>query len=201
MKRILLVTSGFFHPSWRARRLLRKVLGELDGYSFDAVNSMEALPQDMEGYAALVIFIHHKEISAGALERFDTYVNDGGGVLAIHSATASFKAQLPYFEIIGGRFIGHGPVEEFEIRPLAESTVFQDIPAFTVNDELYLHELQPGITPHFVTTYEGQEVPMVWTYQYGEGRVCFAGPGHLASTFQNAHFRSVLQQGLTWVSR
>jgi len=199
MKKMLLVTQGLFHPSWWARKLLREILEELEGVSFHSVNSMESLPQDLESYAAMVVYVHHKTISENALHRFATWVKEGGGVLGIHTATASFKQQLLYFEILGGRFIGHGPVERFEVQPIA-STVFQDIPAFSVRDELYIHELQPGITPHFVTQHRGQTVPVVWTYQYGAGRVCIAVPGHWARTLKNKTYQKVLQQGLLWAS-
>ena len=200
MKRILLVTKGLFHPSWRARKNLRKALAELGGYSFHSVSSMDALPQDLDSYAAMVIYVHHKTISPSALARFDAFVIKGGGVLGIHTATASFKQQLAYSEILGGRFTEHGPVERFEIQPVAESMVFQDIPAFSVRDELYIHELQPGITPHFVTQHRGQTVPVVWTHPYGAGRVCVAVPGHLSRTLENKDYQKVLQQGLLWVS-
>ena len=39
---------------------------------------------------------------------FDGFVRAGGGVLAIHSATASFKGSPAYFEVLGGRFVGQG---------------------------------------------------------------------------------------------
>lgn len=201
MKKILLVTQGLFHPSLRARQLLRKVLEEVEGLTFHFVNSMEFLPQDLETYTAMVIYLHHKRITENALNRFDTFVKQGGGVLGVHTATASFKQQRHYFEILGGRFIGHGPVKVFELIPLAESTVFLDIPAFSIKDELYLHEFQPGFTPHFVTIHKGQEVPVVWTYRYGEGRVCIATPGHLSRTFKNKDYHKILQQGLLWVSK
>jgi type 1 glutamine amidotransferase len=190
MKKILLVTQGLFHPPIRARKLLRKVLEEVEGKSFHATNSMESLPQDLRSYAAMVIYLHHKRISENALNRFGTYVKNGGGVLGIHTATASFKKQRRYFEILGGRFTWHGPVEKFKIQPLAKSAVFHDIPTFSVKDELYIHELQPGITPHFVTLQNGRIVPVVWTHQYGKGRVCIASPGHLSSTFKNKEYHN-----------
>ena len=200
MKKILFVSSGLFHPPLHARQLLRKVLAEGEGLALHAIHSMESLPPNLETYAAMVIYIHHKKISENALNHFDTFVKKGGGVLGVHTATASFKQQLHYFEILGGRFTGHGPVGEFKIKPLTESPVFHDIPAFSVKDELYLHELQPDIKPHFITQHAGQRVPVVWTYRYGEGRVCIATPGHLSRTFKNKHYHKILQQGLLWVS-
>lgn len=200
MKTVLLVSQGLLHPSWRARKLLRKALEELEGFSLRFVRSMESLPQDLDSYAAMVIYVHHSKISENALNRFAAWVKEGGGVLGVHTATASFKQQLSYFEVMGGRFAGHGPVGRFEIQPVAKSTVFQDIPAFTVKDELYIHELQPGITPHFAAPKDGQKVPVVWTHRYGAGRVCVAVPGHSSRTLENKDYQKVLQQGLLWVS-
>lgn len=69
----------------------------------------------MERFAALVLYFHHKTLSPAALTRLEAYARQGGGILALHSATASFKDCLPYFDILGGRFIGHGKVEPFEM--------------------------------------------------------------------------------------
>ena len=38
---------------------------------------------------------------------------------------------MPYFEILGGRFIGHGKVEKFEVRKVKDE-VFGDIGNFVV---------------------------------------------------------------------
>ena len=199
MKKVLLVTDGFFHPPLIARKVLHKTLAELDGYEFQHVRSMEKLPGALKVFSALVIYIHHKNISEKALVALDEFVSNGGGILGVHSATAAFQKQLHYFEILGGRFIGHGPIEPFEVKPVAESEIFDDIPVFIVKDELYIHELQPGITPQFTATHEGQETPMVWTYHYGQGRVCYAVPGHRTETMHNATYQNILQRGLIWV--
>jgi type 1 glutamine amidotransferase len=199
MKKVLLVTDGIFHPPFLARKALYKTLansplpmgegpGVRDGFEFQHIRSMEKLPSNLKDFSAIVIYLHHKKISERAVAGLDDFVSNGGGILGIHSATAAFKEQLHYFEILGGRFIGHGPVAPFAVKPIPESEIFAGIPAFTVKDELYIHELQPGITPHFTATHEGQEIPVVWTYHYGQGRVCYAVPGHRTETMR-----------LTWV--
>jgi len=198
MKRVLLVSDGFFHPPFLARKVLHKTLAELDGFEFQHVSSMENLPGNFNEFSALVIYVHHKQISVRVLALLDEFVSSGGGILGVHSATASFQEQLHYFEILGGRFIGHGPVALFEVKPVLDSIIFEGMPAFTVKDELYLHELQPGITPHFTATHEGREVPIVWTYRYGQGRVCYAVPGHRTETIRNKVYQGVLQRGLMW---
>lgn len=199
MKRVLLVTDGLFHPPLFARRVLHKTLAEMDGFEFQHIRSMEKLPGNLNEFSALVIYLHHQRISEAALTALDEFVSNGGGILGVHSATAAFQDQLHYFEILGGRFIGHGPIEPFDVKPLPESEIFAGIPAFTVKDELYIHELQPGITPHFTTTHEGKQVPMVWTYHYGQGRVCYAVPGHRTETMRDKTYQKILQRGLAWV--
>jgi uncharacterized protein len=199
MKTVLLVTAGIIHPPWAGRRALQQALTQLDGFSFRHVRSLEQLPVDLGSCAALVLYVHHKTISAAALDRLDSFVRNGGGILAIHSATASFKDQAHYFEIIGGRFTGHGAVEDFEVKRVRDE-IFGRIGNFTVKDELYLHELQPGIEVHFAAQHEGQAVPVVWTYRYGNGKVCYAVPGHTAESMKHSVMQEILRRGLKWVT-
>jgi hypothetical protein len=197
---VLLVSNSFIHPPFAGRRALQHALAQLADFSLRQVRSLEQLPADVEKYAAVVLYFHHKTISAAALDRLDAFVKNGGGVLAVHSATASFKDQAHYFEILGGRFVGHGAVEHFEIKQVRDD-VFGGIGNFTVKDELYLHELQPGIEVHFTARHEGQDVPVVWTYRYGKGKVCYAVPGHTAESMKHPALQEILRRGLQWVSQ
>jgi type 1 glutamine amidotransferase len=199
MKKVLLVTAGIFHPTYFGRMALHRSLHQLDGFSFDRVASLKQLPSNLLPYSALVLHYHHKAVSERALHALKEYVANGGGILAIHAATASFKASLPYFEILGGRFIGHGQVEKIEVTKIRDE-IFHGIGDFTVRDELYIHELHPGIEVHFTAKHEGRDVPIVWTYRYGKGKVCYAGPGHTTSTMKNQTYQQLLQRGLNWVT-
>jgi type 1 glutamine amidotransferase len=198
MKKVLLVTDGFFHPPLMARMALHKTLAELDGFEFQHIRSMEKLPINLNGFSAMVIYVHHKKISDSALSKLDKFVSSGGGILGVHTATASFKQQIRYFEILGGRFAGHGPIENFEVSRMNDE-IFGDIGDFVVKDEIYIHDLQPGIETHFTAKHEGEDVPVVWTYQFGQGRVCYAVPGHTTATMRNETYQKVLQRGLAWV--
>ena len=162
------------------------------------VSSLEELPPDWSAFSAWVLHYHHKSISNVALEKLDQFVRNGGGILSIHAATASFKETLPYFAILGGRFIGHEPVAEFEARRVRDD-IFTGVGDFVVNDELYLHELQPGVEVHFTAQLEGKEVPVVWTHRYGKGKICYAVPGHTTGSMRNRTYQEILQRGLVWV--
>ncbi len=169
-----------------------------DGYSFRHVPSLERLPADLDKYSALVLYYHHKTISDAALSRLEEFTAGGGGILAVHSATASFKDSPRYVEILGGRFTGHGPVESFEVRSRSY-TIFRGIEPFTIRDELYLHELQPGIDVHFTAVHGSSETPVVWTHLYKSGRVCYVEPGHITGSLKHPAVQEILRRGLSWV--
>jgi type 1 glutamine amidotransferase len=199
MKKVLLVTSGIFHPTFFGRLALHRSLEQLEGFSCMHSSSLEKLPGDLPTFSALVLHYHHKTLSNKALQKLKEFVSRGGGILAIHAATASFKKNMPYFEILGGRFTGHGRLEKIEIRQTRDE-LFEGIGDFSLRDELYLHELQPGIEIHFTARHQGKDVPVVWTHRYGQGKICYAVPGHTTSSMKNRTYQQLLQRGLVWVT-
>ena len=200
---VLLVSAGIIHPPLLGRFWLRRMLSKMEHYAMLHVTSLETLPQlYLDYFQGMILYQHQQRLSASALEAFDDFLTNGGGVLAIHSATASYKANQRYFEILGGRFISHGPVEDFDISPNLEGDeIFGAYPGFSTKDELYLHELKDDIRVHYNTDHQGERVPMVWTRRHGEGRVCYTGPGHRSATMRIPEYQAILKRGLEWVCR
>jgi len=202
---ILLVSAGFFHPPWLGRFWLRQTLQALPDIRVHQVASLEGLLSSSDrDYQAIVLYIHQQKVSHAALEALDHFVSQGGGLLAIHSATASFKNNPGYFEILGGRFTGHGPLGELDIRPAkVADEIFPGIKPFTLPEEPYEHEMNPACEIHFDAPYpqaksDGRRLPVVWTYRYGQGRVCYCLPGHRSAAMRHPVVREILQRGLTW---
>jgi type 1 glutamine amidotransferase len=200
---VLLVSAGILHPPMLGRFWLRRMLSKMKHYTMLHVTSLETLPQlDLDYFQGMILYQHQQRLSASALGAFDDFLTTGGGVLAIHSATASYKKSERYYQILGGRFSSHGPVEDFDISPSVEGDeIFGAYPGFTTKDELYLHELKDDIRVHYYTENQGEHVPMVWTRLHGEGRVCYAGPGHRSATMQIPEYQAILKRGLEWVCR
>ena len=170
----------------------------MPGYRFRRVASLEALPAQ-PAVRAIVLYIHHETVSADALEALDTFVRQGGGLLAVHAASASFKGASRYFDLLGGQFVEHGPVESFEVRPAEpQSDLFAGIPPFSVTDELYRHEYDPGNLIHFTTTVGDEREPVVWTRSHGSGRVCYCSLGHTLDAMRRPEVWQILQRGLAW---
>jgi type 1 glutamine amidotransferase len=208
MESVLLVSDGLVHPPVTGRAALRRLLGERVGCSLTHARSLESLRhlRDLERFQAIILYFHHRKLSPEALDLFEEFVRAGGGVLAIHCATASFKQVPRYAGILGGRFIGHGRVQMLSAEPAPGPAAgetddpFRGLAGFAVRDELYLHELQPGARVHFSCRSGGALVPVIWTFRSGTGRVCCAALGHRAATLRNAAYGLVLRKGLAWAA-
>ena len=199
---VLLVSAGLFHPSLPCRLLLRRALNALPGYRFSRASSLEALPRlPQDSFAAIVLYVHHDALSAAALDCLDDYLQRGGGLLALHSASASYKEEPRFYEILGGRFVTHGPVEEFAVQPSASrDEIFRGIPAFSVRDELYRHEYDPANQVRFHTMVGEELEPVVWTRRWGRGRVCYCSLGHTVGAVRHPQVHQILGRGLAWAS-
>ncbi|MGD8398267.1 MAG: hypothetical protein PVG11_05370, partial [Anaerolineae bacterium] len=91
-QRVLLVSSGLVHPSLLARFWLRRALAAAPGYDVRRASSLEALVgMELSHLDAIVLYVHQESLSAAALGRLAAFVAGGGGLLALHAASASFK--------------------------------------------------------------------------------------------------------------
>lgn len=200
---VLLVSDGLVHPSLPGRFWLRRALTALPGYRYRRVASLESLvglPPD--SFRAIVLYVHHNILSPAALESLDLFLSQGGGLLALHSASASFKDEPRYYDILGGQFVHHGPVEEFIVQPAApQDEVFGAMTPFSVRDELYRHEYDPANRIRFYTAVGGEREPVVWTRHWGRGRVCYCALGHTLGAMRHPHVHQILQRGLAWVAK
>jgi len=204
MHHVLMISAGFFHPPSTGRLHLWRGLTRTPDVRLHHASSLDALIGIQPGaLSAVVLYYHRRKLSSAALAALDRFARVGGGILAVHSATASFKETPAYFDILGGKFTGHPPVGRMEIRSISESdAVFGAIPPFTVTDEAYRHDLRSDIQVHFVAQCkrpEDGQLPVVWTRRHGAGRVCYVGPGHRAASLRHPCVVQILQRGLAWV--
>lgn len=197
---VLLISAGIFHPPWLGRFRLRRALRDSADFDLHRVSSLEKIPfQSLDQYEAMVLYFHQQRLSTPALETMDSYVRLGGGLLGIHSVTASFMNKARYFEILGGQFKDHGPVQPFLVEQVnAVDEVFKTIEPFTVRDELYRHEYDPEVRVHFSARVDAEREPIVWTRPHGRGRVCYCALGHRSDTMHQPEVQKILQRGLKW---
>lgn len=152
------------------------------------------------------VFVHAASYAFGELE-----------VLGEHQRrTGRFEPAWPaYARIVGGHWsaaaprTGHGKRHSFSVRwtdrrhPIAAG-----LPqSFTTNDELYHNiRLLPGARV-LATAFDdpkqngtGKDEPLLWTVQYGEGRVFHTALGHDIAAMMAPGFVSSLVRGVEWAA-
>ncbi len=200
-KRILVVSTGLVHPTITAKRRLKAVIrgsGLADVVSVRRVGGLSRLAGG--GFDAAVLYFHRRHISGLALTALDRFVAEGGGLLAVHGASASFKKTSRYFDILGGRFVKHGKIEPYTVsRAEGGDPAFRVTASFRVTDELYIHRYRDDVAFQYVTgTTDGPE-PVVWTRDYGKGRVCYISLGHEAAVFANEAVKTIVTDALSYI--
>lgn len=200
-KNCLLISAGFIHPSVLARRELYAALGKLPAFTFRRAKSLEAIVgMDLTDVAAIVLYVHHDQLSAEALTKLESFVADGGGLFALHSASASFKQNDAYFKLLGGRFITHGRIHEFGVLFFDEAdALFGKRTNFKVTDELYRHSIEPDVTVRYITKVGDETEPVMWTRLYEKGRVAYLALGHRPGVWRQPAVRDILQTSLNWL--
>lgn len=144
-----------------------------------------------------------------------TYLEGGGGLVLIHSATWTRPKSLRHgvAEVIGiGGFelFRHGAVKLDMVAP--EHPICAGLPETIIleNDETYWPPtpIMEGVTV-LATSVEDKAArgstpraaqPMFWCYELGAGRVFGCVPGHSAQTFDDPVFRKLLLRGVAWAA-
>ena len=184
---VILVSSGFTHPGPGERRALKVLLPPTI-----RVASLDLLPAFLDGGPrGIVLYYHRKNVRRAdprVLDALEAYLRDGGRILALHAATASYKQDDRYKALVGGRFRGHGPVEEFPVEPVTE-WARELTTGFSVRDELYRHDLTDDLEVHL----RSNDAALAWSRYPGTGELLYLAFGHERQVFLNEGVRGVIQ--------
>jgi type 1 glutamine amidotransferase len=172
-------------------------------------------PSDEQFQTADVIVAYcYLEWSDQGLAQVRQYLERGGGLVLIHSAT--WTKPGPSDEVaelvgVGGfELFRHGAVQLNVTTP--EHPICAGLPETIIleNDETYWPPtpISEGVTV-LATSVENKAnrgstpraaQPMFWCYELGEGRVFGCVPGHCAQTFDDPVFRKLLLRGIAWAA-
>ena len=145
------------------------------------------------------------------------FVENGGGLAGVHSATDTYKNWKAYNDMMGGAFAGHPWHTEVPVRILDAkhplNKVFQG-KGFTVTDEIY--QFRPdtaqatqrrmllSLAPDWDQLSKGNRpdgfYPISWISQYGKGRTFYCSLGHRDEIYSNPavleHYLAGIQYAL-----
>lgn len=141
----------------------------------------------------------------------------GHGVLGFHSAADTYHNYEPYWDMIGGTFIGHpwtaGTTNTFTVHEPDNPLVAPFGKEFVIRDEIYMYrhwqpekvrvlmslDYSQSPTDRPVNTEHGYHVPLCWIKDYGEGKVYFNNLGHNEVTWTNKPFLDSITTAVKWI--
>ena len=139
----------------------------------------------------------------------------GTGLAGWHGGMVdSYRASSDYLQLVGAQFASHPgnfvPHTVHLLPAAADHPIIRGLSDFELDTEQYwvLHDDYLDVlatTTHRVLPGEewSREItsPVIWTRQWGTGRIFVATPGHDTATLTHPAVRTVIERGLLWASR
>jgi uncharacterized protein len=183
--------------------------------SHDPAAFLEQLPDtDVVVFAVTSGPVMSKEARAV----FEPWARGGGGVLGLHSATATEPGWPFFLDLMGGEFAGHGP-GLFDGRlvvddPAHPTTAGIAMPAFTRTDEWYSFARHPeaagmhvvmsldesSLSPDYPADLRMSYHAITWTHEQLGGRVFYTALGHMPDTYAQPWFADMLGRAIDWTA-
>jgi len=223
----VLILTGVSNHDWRATTpVLREILERTGRFEVRVNEEGRGCgPETFAPYDVLLLNYNDYKQTAGlwwdarAREAMLDFVRTGRGLVSYHASNNAFWGWPEYDRLVGGTWretAGHGPYHAYTVKIVdAASPITKDLPAtFAESDELY-HQLslQPNI--HLLATAwddpkncwkpgdgcgTGKDEPLIWTLEYGVGRVFQTALGHDMKAMQGAGFQATLVRGTEWAA-
>ncbi len=223
MPQNLIITGGIFHPFEESSAALSALLEE-EGIQSDVVTDvdegLQALP---DGPYAMVTINALRwgmmtadkyepyraewayQMPAASREALSGFVNGGGSLLGLHTASICFDDWPGWQSLLGGQWVWgeshHPPPDELTVRPTeARHEVSAGVEAFTVIDEVYhALALEPDVVPLIEADAGDGPQPLAWAREVGRGRVVYDALGHDAASLEVPGHTRLIRQAARWL--
>jgi putative heme-binding domain-containing protein len=165
-------------------------------------------PDQFAEAGAIVFYFWNHDWNAERYRQLDEFLARGGGVVVFHSATIADKDPEQLAERIG--LASQPQRTKYRHTPLDLIIVAPPDHPITSGLPRLIHFLDEPYWPMIgaigkvdvlaKTTVDGEDQPMMWTFQNGKGRVFASILGHYTWTHEDPLFRLLALRGLAWAA-
>ncbi len=223
----VLILTGVNNHDWPATTpVLRQILEQTGRFEVRVNEEGRGNgPETFAPYDVLLLNYNDMHHTAGpwwddrARQALLDFVRNGKGLVSYHSANNAFWGWEEYDKLVGGTWretASHAPYHTYTVKIVdGENPITRGMPpTFTETDELYERlSMQPNI--HLLATaYDdpsncgkkgkhcgtGKDEPLIWTLNYGTGRVFQTALGHDVRAMDSPGFRLTLVRGTEWAA-
>ena len=225
-KKVLLYTKngeGYVHDNIRASIRAIEQLADENGFTVVASDDPAQFTTDnLAQYDALIFSNTNNDVfdTPAQHDAFQNYMQSGGRFVGIHSACGSERDWPWFWRNLGGKFVRHARLQDFDVKvidPSHPSTEF--LPAtWSIQDDecYYLDQLNPDIHVLLaadLTTVEdkkraeypgeifGNTFPTAWCHTTDGGRQWYTSLGHRSEHYSDPMFMRHILGGIAWVMK
>jgi len=149
-------------------------------------------------------------------QAFVEYVENGGGLLAIHSGVCGGDATDKLDQLIGCRFTHHPRANPVTVQPLIPHPITEGVGMYCEVDEHYHLKITADDVKVLIAAYAppqgtpdqyesspnennpGGILPCCLIRTQGKGRVCAYTPGHRLPVWLDPNFQRTLENAINW---
>ena len=174
-----------------------------NNYKLSIYNSLYDLENlNNDSFSCLIIYINIKTIDDILYNNLKRFIYKGGGMMAFHSTTNSFRNQLDFSNIIGSNFVRHGKIAKYNVDPKSNKDVSTfKVNSFSIEDELFRQKYHKNIKVNYLYKTNRIIEPIIWSNRYGKGNVIVISPGHRIETLKNINLQTIIINGLKLITK
>jgi len=193
------------------------------GFQFDIITDAKNFnPEILSGYDAVLISKSDNTSredktdckTESVQQAFIGYVENGGGLLAVHSGVVAGEHTEALNRLIGCRFIFHPRACPVTVQPVKPHPVTEGVEMFCETDEHYRIEILANDIDILMASYSPPPIPepghepnlkdtawisaACYVRTQGKGRICVLTPGHFLPIWHTPQFQRTLKNALNW---
>jgi type 1 glutamine amidotransferase len=160
----------------------------------------------LDPYDLIVFYYTVGEINDAQKNGLLNWVASGKGYVGIHSAADSFRGCPEYRAMVGGFFVTHPRYREYQVsvadpeHPIMKGLCEEEPAEFMVTDEMYVTDYDPRVNVLAASLWKGKSNPVVWTKNWGDGKIFYLALGHDAPACRHPKFQALLVRGGLWAT-
>jgi len=136
------------------------------------------------------------------------HIASGKGFVTFHSGADAFRGDSDYEAFVGGHFVTHPAYRMYQVSitladrndPKVEHPITQGIKEFMITDEQYVLDYCPRVKVLANSLYKGDLMPVLWTKDWGKGKVFYSALGHDPKACEQEMFQVTLFRGMLWAA-
>jgi uncharacterized protein len=211
--------KGYVHENIATSVDAIRELGKQNGFEVDSSDDPKVFASDhLKQYKAIVFSNSNNEAFENDAQRnaLRKYIETGGGLVGIHSASGSERAWPYFWSLMGGKFIRHPKLQKFTVTVRDRThPATAGLPAtFEWEDECYLFDKMNPDVKVLLTADPSQlddpkrteqpgelregKYPISWYNTFDGGREYYIGLGHKKEHYADPLLRQQILGGILW---